>query len=271
MIRSSLNFRFPVLVALLSVLLLPGCALNPPPHLEPSPPKPILKNLTSPLLKVAVFNFADKTYSTGALAKTIPDKLSAIMKETNRFDVYSRSSLARVHTKNHDEYMDKLKNNHAVDAILKGTIVRFYQVTHQLTLDIEIILLQTGTVLFERRFSLAYAGLIDIHIKDSEIRAIAKEIVASFPKIAPTSVINLITEDTITIDKGSQDGVQENMVVLIQPVGEQILEVSPGKSSTPALAYTADGYISSVKMKMSNVTLFRGQSQVGLKDRVVFK
>ncbi len=271
MIRSSLNFRLAVLAALISVLLLPVCTLNPPPHLEPSPPRPLLKNIASPLFKIAVFNFADKTYSTGTLAKTIPDKLSAILKDANRFSVYRRSSLARVPTKNYTAYVEKLKNSHAADAVLKGTIVRFYQVTHQLTIDIEIILLQTGTVLFERRFSVTYAGLIDIHIKESEIRTIAKEIIASFPKVSPASVVNLVTEDTITINKGSQDGIEENMVVLIQPVGEQVLETSPGKSSAPVSTYTADGYISDVKMKMSNVILFRGNNQVSLRDKVIFK
>ncbi len=247
-----------------------GCAtMGPPPSVEPLMPR---RGITprSYKMKLAVFNLQDPTGSGGKLSESVAEVLHISLFETNRFELMQRAELRGIDpgdTKRiQEQYRDRL------DALVVGSITHFDTVKKTVALNVNVMN-PYGTTMAAKHFVVKYSGNINVDADRDDIDRIAEWIERSFPKLATGEVISR-SSDRITVNLGTDSGVQVGMWMLVASRGDIVRDPQTGEFLGSDI-YVGEVYVVAINPATCDARLVRNVNkripQIKVGDKVVFK
>lgn len=247
-----------------------GCSqVPPPPSLEPVMPR---RGITprSYKMKLAVFNLMDPTGSGGRLSESVSEMLHVALFETNRFELMQRAEIRGVDPG--DTERIKREYQSRLDALVVGSITHFNATDRTMALNINVMNAY-GSTMAAKSFTIRYTGTINVDADREDIKAIAQWIERMFPKLDAGTVLSR-TDNRITVNLGSDSGVQRGMWVLVASRGDVIKDPKTGDFLGSDI-YVGEAYVIAVNAATCEAlvapTIEQKNPEIKVHDKVVFK
>ena len=246
-----------------------GCSLDPPPSIEPG----MLRRGIAPRsykMKLAVFNMQDPTGSGGRLAESIAELLHVALFETGRFELMQRAELRGTDPGNIDAIRRQYQQS--LDALVVGSITSFNTANKVMALNVNVMNAY-GTTMAAKSFQVKYTGTINVDADREDIKAIADWIEQWFPKLQSGLVLSR-SNDRVTINLGSESGVQRGMWFLIASRGDAVKDPKTGESLGSDI-YVGEAHVIAVNPATCEAILVPrtdGRTpEIKVSDKVIFK
>lgn len=260
-----------VLIMCAAVLTLSGCAVpwSTPPLLMPEMPVgSIIPKSTK--FRIAVFNFVDQTDMAGPLNEAIPDALSTMLFKSRRFDIMDRDQLRGVIINNYPDFYQQFRTTAAVDAVLQGSITGINE--NGATIEIRLINLQSGTVMYATTATIGYSVGARIDINRSDIKSLTKSLVAGFPNPRDLRRGQIISRDdvVVTINMGKVDKVIPGLTAFAVSYGDRVVDPKSGQLLGEEV-YLGEIHILAVFDRVAKGIIYRGHNNVRVNNYIIFK
>jgi hypothetical protein len=256
--------------ALIIIVLLSGCSMiTPPPSLEPGMPR---RGITprSYKMKLAVLNLLDPTGSGGRLSENVSEMLQVALFQTERFELMQRAEVRGTDASNIDAIRKQYQTR--LDALVVGSITHFNPTDKTMSLNVNVMNAY-GLTMAAKSFVVRYTGTINVDANSEDIGRIAEWIERGFPKL-DSGLVLARSGDRITINLGSESGVQRGMWVLIASCGDVIKDPQTGEFLGSDI-YVGEAWVSAVNPATCEALVVEAnegkQSEIKVKDKVVFK
>ena len=213
------------ITALAIAALLSGCSMvTPPPSLEPGMPR---RGITprSYKMKLAVLNLLDPTGSGGRLSENVSEMLQVALFQTGRFELMQRAEVRGTDPSDIDAIRKQYQSR--LDALVVGSITHFNPTEKTMALNVNVMNAY-GLTMAAKSFVVRYTGTINVDANSEDIGHIAEWIERGFPKLESGLVLSR-SDNRITINLGSDSGVQRGMWVLIASRGDVIKDPQTGE------------------------------------------
>ncbi len=237
-------------IVLASLLTLgTGCAITPPPSIQPGMPRRAITP-RSYRTKLAVFNLLDPTGSGGRLTEKAAEALAVALFERDRFEVMQRAEVAGVDPANTKEIKEDYGQR--LDALVVGSITHFNTADKTMRLNVNVMNPQF-TTMAAKTFEVRYTGTINVDVERDGIDRIAEWLERAFPKLSDGTVMARSGEN-VSLNLGSEDGVQVGMGLLISSHGDIVRDPATGDFLGSDI-YVGEAYVVAVDAKKSEARL----------------
>lgn len=221
-------------------------------------------------MKLAVFNLLDPTNSGGRLSESVSENLHVALFETGRFELMQRAEVRGTDPGNIDAIRRQYQAR--LDALVVGSITHFNPAERTMTLNVNVMNAY-GTTMAARSFTVRYTGTINVDASREDIQQIAQWIEREFPKLDSGLVLSW-TGSRVTINLGSDHGVQVGMWVLIAARGDMIKDPQTGEFLGRDI-YVGEAYVIGVDPGSCEAlvveTIDKKTPEIQVNDKVVFK
>jgi curli biogenesis system outer membrane secretion channel CsgG len=246
-----------------------------PPPLVPVEPARATVVPISQKMSMAVFNFIDQTGHSGPITEGLPDALSTMLFQSNRFSLYDRGQLR------HDDFGQLLASwqkhqKHKVigksdvtplasrpfdltalagefnaivtnvDTVVIGAITEIQ--SSVVTLDYRVVNAWSKTVLYggQHRIGYSMSGR-EVDFNREDLRRLVKAVVNAFPNPKALRTGQVLVQDgkVLTVNLGRRDKILPGLNALIIAPGEQVLKTPSGEKIHDVM-YLAEGYVKAV-------------------------
>jgi len=243
----------PLRIVLTSVALwATGCTmLPPPPSIAPKMPRRSIIP-RSYRMKLAVFNLQDPTRSGGKLSERVAEALHVALFETERFELMQRAELRGIDPGDTRRIQEEYR--YLLDGLVVGSITHFNTAQKTMTLNINVMNPLGNTVAAKSFDSIRYTGTINVNVSREDIERIAEWIDRKFPKLDSGQVLSRSSRRQVTLNLGSQDGVQIGMGVLLAARGDDIKDPATGDLLGSNI-YVGEAYVVAVDAATCEATL----------------
>jgi hypothetical protein len=247
-----------------------GCSMvTPPPSIEPKMPR---RGVTprSYKMKLAVFNLQDPTGSGGRLSESVSETLHEALFQTGRFELMTRAELSGIDPGDIRRIQDLYRR--VLDALVVGSLTQFNPTDKTMTLNINVMN-PYGLTMAARAFTVKYYGTVNVNADAEDIGRIAEWIERKFPKLKDGLILSR-SDERVTINLGSNDGVQPGMWVLIAAGGDVVKDPQTGEFLGSDI-YVGEAYVVGVDDAKCQALLVRDENKqlppARVKDKVIFK
>jgi len=256
------------LVLLLAVGVL-GCSpkyvvvndpvVDTPVLVPPTPPRRALRPPPSSYkFRIAVLDFTDQTNSAGDLVRTIPDILTTKLFESKRYDIFDRGQLRNKSSREVEQEIRVLRDDHKIDGMLVGSITRFSPQDHKMSIDVRLINVYSEAVMYASRLEVNYRGTLDVEVDGADIGKLAQGVRDAIPdKDAITGArIQSVSSGEVVITAGEDKNIRKGMAALIYATGDTIADPTTGEQLSDR-AIIAEVYITAVEPRMCRAQISR--------------
>lgn len=282
--------------------------LEYPPPLVPIQPARATIIPYSQKFSLALFNFIDQTGKAGQVTEALPDALSTLFFQSDRFSVYDRGQLRHddfgqliANWQKHQKHEGKvLKDNDGnllfeppsqpydlgalkaefdeilrrTDTVLLGAVTEIQD--SMLSMDYRIINSQSRVVLYaaEQKIRYTQTGKM-IEFNREDLKRLVRMVMNAFPdpKVVRTGEVLVQDGPILTVNLGRKDKIVAGLNALILAPGEQVLKTPKGAEIRNVM-YLAEAYVVAVYENSCKLVVFHADGQTPdykVGDNVKFK